>query len=76
MERFVENLRSVNLFPTILVKIYKAWMNMVVQTTKFSSLLRKEEAFRGSVLNNFFETNQDFIEPKGKQTCMEIGLCI
>ena len=49
-------------------------MTMIAQ--KFKILLEKEKGTgRGSALVNLSDTKQDFTVPRGKQSCLENGLC-
>ena len=55
-------------------KIWKKWMIMVAQ--KFKILLEKEKrTVRGSALGSLFVTERGLAMPRGKQKCMETGLC-
>ena len=63
--------KNVDCCPVSCNKMYKVWMTMVVQKFKILS----KRTVHGSALVILSDTRQGFTVPRGKQRCMENGLC-
>ena len=76
-EVFAKELEKCRLLTIILRKNIDhliIWITMVAQN--FKILLEKEKrTVRGSALVTLFDTKHAFTVPRGKQRCMENGLC-